>query len=443
MTDTNTRRQQLMALKLILIIGGVIMIVFALLADRFGFGRPGGIGVGQFLLFLIGVLVLLLGVLGKRFGDFYKGVAIILLNTLIFLAILELGAIVVSRSIKRVEKTEIQQLPYYADQDWTDTYWQEAYYSETYQYKPYVIWSHLPFEGDTVNLNQYGHRETPGADCSEGAYLVFTFGGSTMMGWGSPDWGTIAAYLQKGLDKLVDGPVCVVNLAEDGYVSTQSLIALLLELQGGNHPDVVIFYDGVNEVLAAYESGHPSSHVTLAKISSRFEEQEHPLLKWVKASRLYSLVESWLFKALRNNLDGRRIANSSNLELLDNDELADSVSDVYFKNYDLTRALAQEYGFDYFFFWQPQLSIGDKNLTRDEQEMLSRISPGWQKLARAIYQNVESGGRDYDRLVYMAEVFDDQEKQIWIDEAGHVTPEGNRLIAEEMLSVIWNELVED
>ena len=42
------------------------------------------------------------------------------------------------------------------------------------------------------------------------------------------------------------------NLAEIGYVSTQELIALVRELQGGYRPDIVIFYDGVNDTTSAF-----------------------------------------------------------------------------------------------------------------------------------------------------------------------------------------------
>jgi hypothetical protein len=40
-----------------------------------------------------------------------------------------------------------------------------------------------------------------------------------------------------------------------GWVSTQSVIMLLRQLQHGNIPDVVVFYDGVNDTYAAYQQG--------------------------------------------------------------------------------------------------------------------------------------------------------------------------------------------
>lgn len=413
----------------------------ALLADWFGFGQPGSFGIGQFLLVLVGLLTGLIGLLGKRIVNLYQGVAIILLNTLVLLACLELGAIIISRSGLMPSYQETiwvgyQELPYYATQDWAPVYWREAKLAENYGYKPYVIWRHLPFEGETININQEGLRQTPGANCSADAYKVFVFGGSTMWGWGSPDWETIAAHLQQGLEDLIEGPVCVINFGEDSFVSTQSLIELIRQLQFGNVPDAAIFYDGVNTVYAGHESGRSGVHPGFEKIAAKFEEDEHPLLKWIKASRQYTLIES-----LVNKLKAVRQDNS--LKLL-NDEameikthfLADSLTQVYLTNYKVVRTLSQEFGFEVFFFWQPHLGIDKKPLTIEEQALKSTMDPKLIALTKAVYERIYVSTLEYEHLWYIADVFEGHEEQIWIDAWGHVTPEGNRLVAQKMLSMI-------
>jgi hypothetical protein len=276
-------------------IGGAI-IILALVTDKLGLGTPGSFGLGQFLLLLMGFILALVGSLGKKFINLYRGIAIIILNTILLLALLELGAIVVSRlelfsSYRENILTSYLKIPYYSSQDWTQIYWQEARGAENYRYKPFVIWRHQPFTGETVNINQEGTRQTPGASCNTEAFKVFIFGGSTVWGWGSPDWGTISAYLQKGLETETEMPVCVENFGEDGYVSTQGLIELIVQLQSGNIPDMVIFYDGVNDVYAAYESGKPGVHPTLSKIEAKFEEREQLLVKWIESTRLFSMIE--------------------------------------------------------------------------------------------------------------------------------------------------------
>jgi len=424
---------------LLIIIGGFIIII-AFLADHLGYGDSGSFGIGQFLVALTGLVLLLIGLLGKRFIKFYRDMATLLLNMFVLLACLELGAIIIGRSYFQIKHTAIQDLPYYAAQDWTRTYWQEANLTQSYHYQPYVVWRHLPFSGEMININQEGIRQTPGAECGPTAYKIFTFGGSTMLGWGSPDWGTIPAYLQTGFAALIDRPICVVNLGEDGYVSTQNLVALILQLQSGNIPDLVIFYDGINEVIAAHESGQSSGHVTLAKVAARFEEQEHPLITWSKASRTYSLIERWFYRSEQKR-DGISPGISVDPERkFDIHHLADSVTKVYLSNYRMVRALAQEYKFDYFFFLQPHLAVGEKVLTNEEQLIRSRMDPALADLAKAIYGNVALVSPYYKYLWNLEHIFDKETKQIWIDEVGHITPEGNQMVAQEMLAIIEKQL---
>jgi hypothetical protein len=100
---------------------------------------------------------------------------------------------------------------------------------------------------------------------------VFAFGGATMWGTGSPDWETIPAYLQAGLEARRGKPVCMVNFGESSFVSTQEVIQLLLQLESGNVPHLVIFYDGINNIYAAYQSGQAGVHENLDPIAAKLQ----------------------------------------------------------------------------------------------------------------------------------------------------------------------------
>ncbi len=183
----------------------------------------------------------------------YKAAAVIILNTLVLLACFELAARGVFEIRHLLPKPTEQlvgegapreKVSYYSSQDWAERYWYEMRLSRTQQYHPYVGWRRAPFKGQTIEIDQNGVRVTPGANCSAKSYRVFTFGESTMWGTGSPNWGTIPANLQKGLEKLRQGPVCVMNFAESAYVTTQDVITLQMQLRSGNVPDVAVFYSG-------------------------------------------------------------------------------------------------------------------------------------------------------------------------------------------------------
>ena len=99
-----------------------------------------------------------------------------------------------------------------------------------------------------------------------------------MWGTGSPNWGTIPANLQKGLEKLRQGPVCVMNFAESAYVSTQDVIMLLMQLRSGNVPDLVLFYNIGGDIYSAYQSGRAGVPENLDQIAARFEGRREPPL---------------------------------------------------------------------------------------------------------------------------------------------------------------------
>ena len=75
-------------------------------------------------------------------------------------------------------------------------------------------------------------------------------GGSSLWGFGARDDRTIPSILSRDLFEA-KWDVRIRNLAEIGYVNTQEVIALIRELQSGYRPDLVIFYDGVNDTTSA------------------------------------------------------------------------------------------------------------------------------------------------------------------------------------------------
>src|SRR5882724_3432510 len=215
----------------------------------------------------------------------YRAVAILVLNTLIVFACFELAAIgifkiasVISNPTEQLvgDGNPREKVSYYSSQDWAERYWYEFRLSGKERYYPYVGWRRVPFKGKTIEIDENGVRLTPGADCSARSFKVFTFGASEMWGTGSPNWDTIPANLQKGLEKLRQGPVCVMNFAESAYVSMQDVIMLQMQLRSGNVPDLVLFYNIGSDVYAAYQSGRAGVPQNLDQLAARFEGRQEP-----------------------------------------------------------------------------------------------------------------------------------------------------------------------
>jgi hypothetical protein len=389
----------------------------------------------------------------RRASDCYKAIAILTLNALLLCASLELAAWGTS-NIKSLFSKPTEELAgegkpretvsYYSFQHWAKRYWYEYRLSDKERYYPYVGWRRAPFKGQTINIDQNGIRLTPGADCSAKSFKVFLFGESAMWGTGSPDWATIPANLQRLLENKIRGPVCVVNFAESAYVLTQNVIMLLMQLQSGNVPDLVLFYNVEGDVYSGYQSGKAGMIQNLDQVAARFDTSEGrpTFLAQLRSTSSYSLISRLVDKLTVANREEKEFTSNQLLTYetmgIDFKELSKSIARNYFSDYQIVDALSEKNGFNYLLFLPPHILLeNNKPLTLEEQAIRRQAESdtAFKKLFTAVYQDIQSNISRYPNVYSMADVFDEYDSPIWID-AGHVTPEGNQLIADRILNVI-------
>ena len=106
----------------------------------------------------------------------------------------------------------------------------------TQEYKSFIAWRRKIFKSKYTNVGgKYNTRKSLGENIENSTWF---FGGSTMWGFGAPDSGTIPSiYSLKTNEK-------VMNFAENGWNSRQSLNMLLSIIGDENKPKSIIFYDG-------------------------------------------------------------------------------------------------------------------------------------------------------------------------------------------------------
>ena len=379
---------------------------------------------------------------GHRIGHSYKALAILVLNTLLIAAGLELASRALTdlhdawRSANQSAPDPREKSSYYLGKSWAPQYWREFNSSRKMQYHPYVVWRRAPFTGATINIDYSGVRRTPGAVCGAGSYKVFAFGSSTMWGTGSPDWGTIPAYLQAGLAKRESRPVCVVNFGESAYVSTQSVIMLVTRLHAGDVPNLTLFYDGPNDLYTAYQTGRTTAHTNVEQIARMFEHrgeaESSPLAELLDRSALFRVSSG-----LVNHLAQAPPPSLLTYETMgiDGTTLTEAVVRTYLDNYNVVAALAHQYGFKYAFFWPPYISAGKKHLTEEEETLKRAVEPSLAKLYASAYHTMETQILQHENLHSLSSIFDGHDSLIWLDD-WHVTPVGNELIADGMLRAI-------
>jgi hypothetical protein len=226
--------------------------------------------------------------------------------------------------------------------------------------------------------------------------------------------------------------VCVRNLGETAWVSSQELVQLVLALRDGERPDLVIFYDGVNDTLAADQAGYAGPHQNLPRIAARFESERTPLLRFLSSLTTVRLAHHWL---------GLPAPDRHHRSPTEVEALAAEVVDTYLGVVEVASALAASRGFEARFFWQPYLSAGDKPLAPIEAAMLDghldwavAPDPTPYHLIDAVYRRLAEV--DDPRVHDLSGVFDGVEEALWIDPWGHVTPRGNEIVAARMLELL-------
>jgi hypothetical protein len=364
----------------------------------------------------------------------YRRASTILLNTLLLLFAIELFSLMALTIWDRLPQDgpPAMQMAYYQEQAWGARYWQEEQAMST-QYKPYTVWRMRSFEGETISIDKQGLRPVPGSNCElPGAYEVYSFGGSAFWGVGSPNGETIAAQLLPALKTQIGREICWRNFAQHAYIMNQNLIELSLQLQAGGRPDLVIFYDGFNELISMAQHQQAGVHHNYYAIEHQLETGGLSNLRLLIQSS--SLVEAItrLVLALSQTEGWSSHKIPADEVLLSQEAVA-----LYFAGYELVAALAEHYGFDYRLFWQPSFYTSQKPLSPYENGLLDDFSPSVIRLIESGYAAFQTRlASDSPPYLYsLVAVCDARPGELWI-ESVHVTPEGNAIIAQAMLPLL-------
>jgi lysophospholipase L1-like esterase len=333
----------------------------------------------------------------------------------------------------------------YSHLPWVKEYYKELNQSFVAEWKPYVYWRRKPYHGEHINIDADGIRLTTVPNTlhqeSRTQMKIFMFGGSTLWGTGARDAFTIPSIFAKEL-QTKGVATEVINFAETGYVSTQGVITLLLQLQQGKRPDLVIFYDGVNDMYSAYQqhvAGLPQNEFNRMREfnlsrRSKFKERTGMVLRDVAMT----LSTVRLIKDLLQRLGVWRMAAPPAKRLtveelgLASETLLQDVIATYRGNMELVKALGEQYHFKYLFYWQPTI-FQKVHLTEYERLQRLAIKDIGQFVHRTHEVLQQSGLADQGEyfLRDLSQVFADVRDPVYLDWC-HLGESGNEIIAQRM-----------
>jgi hypothetical protein len=311
--------------------------------------------------------------------------------------------------------------------------WAEGYFRELqltpFSYWPFTESRPLSFRGEFITVDGWERRSYRAAGVGGDAPVVWLLGGSTAWGEGQRDEHTIASELVR-LSEAAGGPVVVRNFGQRGWTHFQEMVLFEQLLASEEAPDVVVFYDGANEVNAqslsvkgvpthvqvdAYAeliSGGipeeltlvdaPPSPVALVRDAYLDRSAIRRTVGWLR-----SLVDPAAGAAEPGEDEPARGPDGQLSYEARTPEDARRAVEVYERGRDLSRFLAEEAGVEPLFLWQPGI------VDRAEEEALAQLSAPTIDLSDALVGH----------------------EGVYID-GGHTNEEGARIVATRIWALL-------
>ncbi|MCB2221447.1 MAG: SGNH/GDSL hydrolase family protein [Bacteroidetes bacterium] len=257
----------------------------------------------------------------------------------------------------------------YKNADWVADYYKEFNNCNASTWESYVYWRRIHFEGQFINVTKDQLRKTvfqhnPSSDYDP-LITIYMFGGSAMWGTGVRDEYTLPSLLGKELTKK-GYRVEIINYGESGYVSSQELIELQLQLRAGYIPDLVIFYDGANDMFSSLQqnkAGLPQNENNREKEFNTLSEKKKSFLVFFESLKTLATMK-FIRQKFISEPDHEALLSEYNLN-----QLAEETIRVYNENLRLVFSLAEGYNFHSVFYWQPLIFFKDSKSAYEKSEL--------------------------------------------------------------------------
>jgi lysophospholipase L1-like esterase len=364
----------------------------------------------------------------KGFFKFIRDAWLISGITFLFLLLIEIGFTIYFRLNPQNDSQPVADS--YQGADWVEEYNKEFDECSAEDWHPYVYWRRKPYTGKYINIDEKGLRRTifpiDESVKKKPVKKVFMFGGSTMWGSDVKDEFTIPSLVGSGLAKQSIHAE-VTNFGESGYVSTQEMMELFLQLREGNIPDLVVFYDGANDVFSAYQQGKtgiPQNENNREKEFNSLRSKKRSLMVFLESLKTLSTVK-FIIGLIQPEMKPLPYSGS------EIQKLATETIEVYLKNITTINLWAKEYGFKAVYYWQP--TIFSKPELSDFEKKEAEKYGFIKDIVHAADLHTSNIKADPGFSVFynISDIFRNESKPIFIDYC-HVSEYGNSVIANKM-----------
>jgi hypothetical protein len=303
----------------------------------------------------------------------------------------------------------------YKNEPWAAQHFKEFHDAEGSDFHRYVVWRHKPFSGQTLNIDKDGIRVTPPISGLPAAPTTYFFGGSAMWGEGASDETTIPSYYQS----LFREPA--INYGEGGWTAHQSLNQLMEVMAAGRRPTTVVFYDGFNEILAKCSRGNDFfSHFSEKRLRDALDHRPTEFEYYLQSIK--SAVKSVSMTIFGRNPDNKKVYDCNT-----NPQKADLVAEALLRDWAIAKYVAESNGARFFAFLQPAAFVSKTKLSQlSPEELDADLGQQFETVYPLIRAKMKERGIGIDLSGTM-----DLDDYYYVDIC-HLSPNGNRIIAEAM-----------
>jgi hypothetical protein len=247
---------------------------------------------------------------------------------------------------------------------------------------------------------------------------IHLFGGSTIYNSEVPDEHTVASYLQRGLLERGHGAYRVVNLGVTSVSTNQQLERL--ERTNVAAGDIVVFYDGVNDVLQGVLYGNVGDTI-------------------YGNDRARSFGQRLVYRLAKNSVAARYLLMraNANYEIVDLDARVALTTERFRRNVEQAETVAHARGARFMHFLQPTLYSLARRGDYERQLLTFGFVPMQAERAFAatypalrgiVAARAGRGAADVD----LTAAFDELAEPVYLD-GWHINHRGNEVVAAQTL----------
>jgi lysophospholipase L1-like esterase len=359
---------------------------------------------------------------GHTEGRAMSLVKIIAINVLVFFVTLNVlyWAIPVVGTMSRVAWTEPPPPPpnySAADAAWVRRHSEEMA-RKTNVYRSYVGWQTARMTGETINIEGPNFQRRTNNDNTSDAQKVYFFGGSTMWGVGATDATTIPSQF------AATTGVHAQNFGEIGWTAHQGLMQLIRLLQAGHRPNLVVFYDGVNDTDHKCRTEvTPDSH----ERERQFDETLRRSLNPDSFAHFFAPIAR-VGANVHREFERWRNGWNRQYDCANDPDKAAAIADNLVDDWRLAKHLVELHGGRFIGVLQP---VSYFSHTRLEH---IKLSAEQRKQYQAVYPRVREKIADVPGLHDFVAVLDIDE-YLYFDFC-HLSPNGNRYVAHKIAELV-------